>query len=58
MCSPMQRFGARREHPEVEARMALSRIRELRRLSCQALGRVLPEQLVQLEAAEAGSAHE
>jgi hypothetical protein len=38
--------------------MALSRIRELLGLSCQALACVLAEQLVQLEAAESGSAHE
>ncbi len=35
--------GAISEHPDVEARMALSRIGELRLLSCQALRRVLPD---------------
>ena len=54
----LQRFGARPEHPEVEASMALSHIRELLGLSCQALACVLPEQLVQLEAAEAHATHE
>jgi hypothetical protein len=54
----LQCFGARPEHPEIEASMALSRIRELSLVGRQPLTCVLPEQLVQLEAAEPGSAHE
>src|SRR5262249_34477464 len=50
--------GPRCEHPDVEARMALSRIGELNFIGCEALSRVLPEQLVQLEPADAGSPHE
>ena len=47
-----------RDHPEVEAGVLFSRLRELPLLNRQLLGGILAEKLVQLEATQAGSTHE
>ena len=53
-----QRVGPLGEHPDVEPCVTLSRVRELCVLGREPLGGVLAKQLVQLEAADAGSPHE
>ena len=58
MRSPSSASARVGEHPEVEAGVALSRLRELPVLNRQLLGGILAEKLVQLEAAEADSTHE
>jgi hypothetical protein len=53
-----QCVGPLGDHPDVEAGVLLSRLCDLLQLNRELLGGILAEQLVQLEAAQAGSTHE